>query len=176
MPKRRHVRIPHPHSKNTQEGFISNEQKKSMNKNEKIIMGILVAGIIVFLALSIIVLFGKTNQLTGRNGVTAVPTVPTNMVTHKAYPTIAPIENTTVMVNSRRFNPASVTIPRGGYVQFINIDSDPMIIEGNDNNSSMLNVGSIATGETKNVTFSAPGTYTYKNAAIPAMTGIIIIR
>jgi plastocyanin len=148
-----------------------------MNKNEKIIMGILVGGIVIFLALSIILFLGKGKE----NVVENIPTSTTTEESSKKanispYPTVPPIQNSTVMMNSRRFNPASVTIPRGGYIQFINIDSDPMTIESNDSNSSVLNLGAIAPGEYKQVTFNTPGTFTYKNKEKPGMTGIVIIQ
>ncbi len=184
MLRRRHEHNAHNHKDHSQEGFIgersakkeliSSDIKKSMNKNEKVIMGILVAGIIVFLILSIIVLFGK-----GKNNTTTVnniPTVPTNMATHTPYPTIPPIVNTTIMVNSRRFNPSVATIPKEGFIEFLNIDADAITIEANDENSKILNIGTLEPSDMKEVRFNAPGTYTYRNKEKPQMTGIIIIK
>ena len=174
MIKKRHEHNTHPHSGNSQEGFISNELKKTMNKNEKVIMGILVAGIVVFLVLSIIVLFGKGKQNNGTGG--TIPTVPTNMATHTPYPTIPPVINTTIMINARRFNPSVATIPKEGFIQFLNIDGQPITIEANDANSTVLNIGTIDPSGLKEVRFNASGTYTYRNKSKPEMTGIIIIK
>ena len=80
------------------------------------------------------------------------------------------------MMNSRRFNPSTVTIPRGGYIQFINIDQDPITIEANDANSSVLNLGAIAPGEYKQVTFNNSGTFTYRSKEKSGLTGIVIIQ
>lgn len=164
----------HPQSNHTEGGFLSNEIKKSMNKNEKIIMGILVAGIIVFLILSIIVLFGKGKQ--NNVSVENSPSVPMNTATNTPYPTIPPIVNTTVMVSSRRFNPSVATIPKEGFIEFLNIDGESITIEANDAGSSILNIGTIEPSDMKEVRFNAPGTYTYRNKNKPEMTGIIIIK
>jgi plastocyanin len=175
MLRRRHEHKAHNHKDHSQEGFISSDNRKSMNKNEKVIMGILVAGIIVFLILSIIVLFGKGKNNT-TTSVNNIPTVPTNMTTHTPYPTIPPIVNTTIMVNSRRFNPSVATIPKEGFIEFLNIDADAITIEANDENSKILNIGTLEPSDMKEVRFNAPGTYTYRNKEKPQMTGIIIIK
>ncbi len=173
MPKRKHES--HTHTNRKESGFIANDLTRTMNKNEKIIMGILVGGIVIFLALSIIILFGKSKEITTEN----LPTTtlsPSKKVNLTPYPTIPPVHDTTVMVNTRRFNPSSTSIPKGGVIQFINIDQEPLTIEANDTNSTVLNIGTIQPGELKQVTFNTSGTYTYKLKEKPAMTGIIIIN
>lgn len=156
--------------------FISNELTRTMNKNEKIIMGILVGGIVVFLALSIILLFSKSKE----NVVGNVPTVTTDESEKKVnltpYPTIPPIENTVIMMNTRRFNPADASIPKGGYIQFMNIDADPMTIEAGDDNSSVLNLGTIQPGEYKQVTFNSQGTFTFRNKNKTSEIGTVVIK
>lgn len=162
--------------KSKEAGFISNELNRAMNKNEKIIMGILVGGIVVFLALSIILLFGKGKENVIDNNIPTTLNESSKKVNLSPYPTVPPIQNSTVMLNARRFNPTPVTIPKGGYIQFLNIDPDPITIEANDSNSSVLNLGAIAPGEYKQVTFNTSGTFTYKNKEKPSMTGIVIIQ
>jgi len=174
MIRRKNEHKLHPQSNNFQEGFLSDEIKRTMNKNEKVIMGILVAGIIVFLILSIIVLFGKGNS--SKTGTSDLPSIPTNMATHTPYPTIPPIVNTTVMVTSRRFNPNVATIPKEGFIEFLNIDAEAITIEANDENSKILNIGVLEPSDMKEVRFNAPGTYTYRNKEKPEMSGIIIIK
>ncbi len=162
--------------KSKEAGYISNELTRAMNKNEKIIMGILVGGIVIFLVLSIILLFGKGKENVVDNNIPSTSNEPTKKVNLTPYPTIPPIENSTVMLNSRRFNPSPVTIPKGGYIQFLNIDADPITIEANDANSAVLNLGAIAPGEYKQVTFNTSGTFTYKSKEKPSMTGIVVIK
>jgi plastocyanin len=80
------------------------------------------------------------------------------------------------MVNSRRFNPSVATIPKEGFIEFLNIDADAITIEANDENSKILNIGTLEPSDIKEVRFNAPGTYTYRNKEKPQMTGIIIIK
>lgn len=177
MPRK--TRVHHRQHKpiGSEEGFISNDIKRTMTKNEKIIMGVLVGGIIIFLALSILVLFTKSKLNTTT---TTTPVVPVNSrgeeVVISPYPTVMPIENMTVMVNERRFNPKNASIPKGGYVIFLNLGAKPITIEGNDQNSTMLNIGEIEPSGDKQVTFNESGTYTYRNKANPTQVGIIIVK
>lgn len=175
MPRKKHGYHKQDISKSFQEGFISNEPNNVMNKNEKIIMGLMVVGIILFLALSIFLLFGKGKEGTIGN-IPGSTLVPTRVVALTPYPTIPPIENMVVMLNTRLFNPDSATIPKGGFIQFLNIDSVPITLVANDENSSMLDLGVIQPGEMKQVTFKIPGTYGYKNKEKPSERGTIIIR
>jgi plastocyanin len=185
--KKIHAHLSH-HKKTSshEEGFIANDfrnimNKRSlftnsfMNKNEKLIMGILVSGIIVFLAISIILLFGNANN----NVSSLLPTStlgPTKKVNLTPYPTIPPVKDTTVMVNERMFNPPKTSINRGNSIDFLNISDKPMTIEANDSNSSLLNIGTIASGDDKFIQFTVAGTYTYRNKDNPKETGIIIIE
>lgn len=165
----------HKKTSSNEEGFIASDFRNIMNKNEKLIMGILISGIIVFLAISIMLLFSK-----GKNDISSLlPTStlgPTKKVNLTPYPTIPPVKNMTVMVNERMFNPPKTSIPRGGFIDFLNIDQTAITIEANDTNSPMLNIGTIEPGDDKQVTFTTPGTYTYRNKAKPTETGIIIIE
>lgn len=174
MPNKTHERRKHHKEESSQAGFVASELRKTMNKNEKIIMAVLIIGIIAFLALSIFVLFTKQTRNTLNNGTN--PAGGTTNVNLTPYPTIPPIENMTVMVNSRRFNPASASIPRGGFVDFLNVGSESIVIEANDSNSSILNLGTIEASNDKQVTFNDPGTYTYRSKARPTMTGIITVK
>jgi len=165
----------HTHHRASQEGFISNRLARPMNKNEKIIMGILIAGIVVFLALSIIVLFGKNGgQLTNLNQSSNIS--PTKNPNATPYPTIPEVVNATVQLNSREFIPRSVEIKAGGFVSFFNSDLEPFTLEGAEANSSMLNIGPIEINDFKEVTFQKSGTYIYRNKNKPSETGVIIVR
>ena len=176
MRKRKHIRLSHQNEGKSQEGFIANDTRRSMNKNEKIIMGILVGGIIVFLALSILVLFSKNKQNNVYKVTDTTTLGPTKKVNLTPYPTIPPIKYQTVQLHSRTFVPDKAEIPKGGFVSFLNIDENAITIEANDQNSTVLNLGSFEPGELKEVTFNSSGTYTYRNKAKPTETGIIIIK
>jgi plastocyanin len=178
MPKRR-KRGGHSHHKirkSQEEGFISQDGQKSMNKNEKIIMGVLILCIIFFLGLSIIILFQKGNE---KNTVSNIPNTsvsPTRAINTTPYPTIPPVKNMTVMLNTRMFNPSTFSIPAGGMVDFLNIDTEPITLVGSDSNSQMLNLGPISSGDDKMVKFEKPGVYHYYNADNKNESGTIIIK
>lgn len=175
MPRKKHVHLKVSESVGSEEGFISNDIKKTMTKNEKIIMGALVGGIIIFLALSILVLFSNSRK----DDDSGVPTSTTGKSTKAfltPYPTLAPVQNMTVMMNSRRFSPQSFTIPKGGLVSFFNISPDPITVESNDANSKILDLGTIESATNAEVIFDTPGTYTYRNKANPIQVGIITIK
>lgn len=172
MPKRTHRKHS---SRSSEEGFVSNDLKSTMNKNEKIIMGILIGGIILFLILSMFVLLRKnrTNITTQKPPSTVVPTQRVNLT---PYPTIPPVKNDTVLLHSRLFNPQSVSIPRGGMIDFINIDTEPITIEAKDTASKIVDLGILQPNEDKIVTFKNAGTYTFRNHNITSEIGIIIVK
>lgn len=174
MRKKKRTHVSHQSDKQSQKGFISNTDKKSMNKNEKIIMGVLVGGIVILIVF-IFIFFLKGGGTGGKN-VFNLPTFTPTPTTQPPYPTIPPVINITVLVHTRLFNPDNDQIPRGGYVDFLNIDSEPITIEAIDKQSEILNIGTIEPGETKQVTFNTPGTYMYRNKDKPTVTGKIVIK
>lgn len=159
----------------SQEGFISGELKNVMSKNEKIIMGVLVGGILIFLVLSIILLFSRKDK---PEEIELPPAISggSEKVVLTPYPTLPPIENMTVVMNNRRFNPDAFSIPRGGFVDFLNMGTEAISIEAADANSGMLNIGEIGPTETKSVTFETPGTYRFRNKDNPTQIGVITIQ
>ncbi len=160
------------HAHADEQGYISTDLKRIMSRNEKIIMGVLVGGIVIFLILSVILLFGKGSQVTSPS--TPVTTLPTQRVNTTPYPTIPPIKDMTVMINARRLNPQSVTIKAGNNISFFNIGTDSVVIEGADSKSSFLNF-TVAVADAKDVKFTNPGTYTYKVKGTN-LVGTIIIQ
>ncbi len=156
--------------------LISGDLKNIMNKQEKIIMGALIGGILIFLIISIVLLF--TNR--GQNDEVELPPAISGGSKEKVvltpYPTLPPIENMTVVMNSRRFVPDVFNIKPGGFVDFLNLGSEPITIEANDAKSEKLNIGSIRAGQTERVTFESEGVYTFRNKDNPAMIGIITVK
>jgi hypothetical protein len=171
MPKRTHRRR---HSNTSQEGFVSNELKHTMNKNEKIIMGILLGGIIILLVLSIFVLFKKDTRI--------VPVTPTAVVTPTVavaitpYPTIPPIADYTMQVNERRFYPDTVNIKAGHSVIIINIGQTDTDIEPTDKKNVSLAFGLIKPGEQKSIKFNRAGVYIYTRSEKPDQRLTITVR
>jgi hypothetical protein len=166
----------HKTHKTHEEGFISQDGQKSMNKNEKITMGVLILCIVFFLGLSIIILFQKGNNKNSASNTPGSLISPTRVINTTPYPTIPPVKNMTVMLNLRIFNPSSFSLPAGGSVDFLNIDNEPITIVGSDANSQMLNLGPISSGNDKMVKFDKPGVYNYYNANNKKESGTIIIK
>lgn len=156
-----------------EEGYISTDIKKIMTKNERVIMGVLVGGIVVFLILSIVLLFGRGKQSVPTPGIQSnnlqqrVNTTP--------YPTIPPIEDMTVMINERRLNPSSVSIKAGNSVSFFNIGNNVIVIEPANSNSGFLNF-SVESTDIREVKFTNPGKYSYKVKGNPQLVGTITIQ
>lgn len=170
-PTKKHAIKKHQHL--SQDGYISTDVKKIMGKNEKVIMGVLVGGIVVFLILSVVLLFGRGKQ---QLPTSIFPTKsPEERVNTTPYPTIPPIKDMTVMVNERRLNPPDVSIKAGNYVSFFNIGDSTITIEGVDANSAFLNF-SVATSDVREVKFSNPGKYTYRVKGNPKLVGTITIE
>lgn len=134
-------------------------------------MGVLIGGILIFLILSLILLFGGKRE--------ELPPLPQSVdpnqrVNTTPYPTIPPIENMTVLINERRLNPSDVTIKAGNMVSFFNIGTSAVTIQGADANSGFLNF-TVPANETYEYTFRNAGTYTYRVAGT-ALVGTIVIE
>lgn len=137
-----------------------------MNKNEKIIMGVLVGGIVMFLILSIIVLFGKGGKLTTQNTEKEIPENEKVKVLTTPYPTIPPITDFFMQVNEKRFYPDTVMIKKGHNVTILNIGKEPMVVSSTTKDSSH-EFGTIDSSEEKVVQFDRPGIYRYTRNVKP---------
>lgn len=147
-----------------------------MNKNEKIIMGLLIGGIVTFLVLSIILLFGKgANQITNQTNKTGVSTTPTVKVLTTPYPTIPPITDFLMQVNEKHFYPETVNISKGHKVTILNIGKAATTLtpttKGNDKN-----FGTIEQGDQKEVVFDKEGVYRYTRTGKPDETLTIVVN
>jgi plastocyanin len=162
----------HKHKKNSdaqeegQKGFISDAFKRTMNKNEKIIMGLLVGGIVTFLILSIIVLFGRGGQSLEEITGTPAVTTPTVKVLTTPYPTVPPVTDFLMQVNEKRFYPDAVSIAAGHNVTILNIGSSPTTITPTTQGNTQ-DFGTIAPGEEKVVMFDKAGVYRYTRTGVP---------
>lgn len=161
MPKTTHERK-HDHGhQDSQKGFISNRIISAMNKNEKIIMGVLVGGIIIFLILSIVVLFGKGGRLSNtEKNIPSVSVTPSVKVLTTPYPTIPPVTDFFMQVADDRFYPDVVTIRKGHLVTILNIATSGITINPSSG-STEYDFGRIESGEEKAINFDKAGVYRY---------------
>ena len=131
-----------------------------MNKNEKIIMGVLVGGIVTFLVLSIIVLFGRNGKLSNTPTATPTSTVPTVKVLTTPYPTIPPITDFFMQVADDRFYPDALSIRKGHKVIILNIHTSGITINPSAGATS-YDFGRIESGDEKEINFDKAGVYRY---------------
>lgn len=167
MPKSSHERKHHHAKEKTQGGFISNNFRNTMNKNEKIIMGVLVGGIVMFLILSIVVLFGKGGKLTTQNSTEQeVPASEKVKVLTTPYPTTPPITDFFMQVNEKRFYPDTVMIKKGHSVTIMNIGKSVTTVTPSVADSDH-DFGEIKESEEKVIQFNKAGVYRYTRSTKP---------
>ena len=80
---------------------------------------------------------------------------------------------TQVRIANMAFSPATLTVPAGTTVTWVNHDGDSHSVESSDKrfpSSTLLN-----TGETYAYTFTTPGTYKYHCGVHSFMTGKIVV-
>ena len=77
-----------------------------------------------------------------------------------------------VTIQNFAFSPDSVTVNVGGTVTWTNKDSATHNVEGDGGISS----GDMANGDTYSKTFDTAGTYSYKCAIHPSMTGEVVVK
>jgi amicyanin len=84
-------------------------------------------------------------------------------------------ENTEkVQIKSFAFSPEMLTIKAGTTVEWINLDSAPHTLVGN--NGMEINSPQLAKGQTYTVTFTNLGEYNYHCSIHPSMKGKIIVK
>jgi plastocyanin len=78
-----------------------------------------------------------------------------------------------VKIDNFSFGPASITVPNGTTVTWINRDDIPHTVVSSD---SAFKSKALDTDEKFSYTFSKPGTYSYFCSLHPKMTGQIVVR
>lgn len=78
-----------------------------------------------------------------------------------------------VTITNNAFQPASLTVPAGTTVTFINQDAGAHTVSALDGSWSS---GLLRQGDTFSVTFDHPGTYTYNDQVHPQVTGTVVVQ
>ena len=86
---------------------------------------------------------------------------------------LAKVEGPQVTIDNFTFSPATLTVPSGTTVTWIN--QDDMVHTVTEANRGFSSKG-LETGATYAHTFTAPGTYTYFCALHPRMTATVIVK
>jgi plastocyanin len=84
---------------------------------------------------------------------------------------VPPTGVNTILIENFAFNPSVMTVPVGTSVTWVNKDSAPHTVQGEDFSSSTLNKE-----ETFMNKFDTPGTFVYHCSIHPSMTGTIIVE
>lgn len=85
----------------------------------------------------------------------------------------APVAKNSVQIQSYSFSPATLTVKVGDSVSWTNQDSIGHSVTADDNS---FDTGVFNQGESKSVTFSKAGTYTYHCSVHPMMKGTIVVQ
>lgn len=127
-------------------------------------------------AIALLVLLGGCSNTPAPVSAAPVTTSPVTTAPASAAPvTTAPVTAgaTTVVIQNFLFAPDTLTVPAGATVTVINQDGANHTITANDGSFDTGNIAGKATG-----TFTAPskpGTYPYKCAIHPFMTGTLTV-
>ena|SRR5579871_2439517 len=87
--------------------------------------------------------------------------------------TIAPSDQNQVTIDNFNFTPATITVPAGTIVTWINHDDVPHTVTANDGQFASK---ALDTDDRYSHVFSVPGTYAYFCAVHPHMTGQVIVK
>jgi plastocyanin len=90
-----------------------------------------------------------------------------------AGPEPKPAPGSEVMIDNFSFAPATVTVPVGGQVTWINHDDMPHTVVSGD---KVFKSQVLDTGEKFTYTFTKPGTYSYFCSLHPQMTATVVVR
>src|SRR5579871_2546694 len=85
-------------------------------------------------------------------------------------------EANTIAIDNYAFGPATMTVPVGTTVTWINNDSDIHSVAADDGDPVMFKSAGLDTGDKYTFTFTKPGTYAYHCALHPHMTGKIVVK
>ncbi len=157
-----------------QAGFIS-LSRDFMNKNDKIIVLIIGVGIVVLLILSAFLIINRDKHSQDSADSLATPTPDARVLS--PYPTIPEqIQDGTVVVNRLTITPQSLTIRKNGTVGFLNEDEIAIILQGVDEKSELLNIGTIQPFQIPTVIFPEVGVFQYINPQNPAEVAEIVVE
>jgi plastocyanin len=109
----------------------------------------------------------------GRGGEVAAPTV--SATSTLATPTTAPDESGRIIIDNFSFKPATLTIPVGATVTWVNQDDVPHTATANAKPRA-FDSGSLDTDQQFSFVFKTPGSYPYFCAVHPHMTGLVIVK
>jgi plastocyanin len=88
----------------------------------------------------------------------------------------AAAEPNSVVIDNYTFSPATMTVPVGTTVTWVNNDSDIHSVAADDGDPVMFKSAGLDTDDKFTFTFTKPGTYAYHCTLHPHMTGKIVVQ
>jgi plastocyanin len=146
--------------------FKSHDLKGGDNMNSKVIIGVVVLILIVGGAWFVL---GKNNS-----SQTQQPST-TTQTQNQASPTTAQttVGKNAVTIQSFAFSPATITVKVGDSVTWTNQDSVGHSATADDNS---FDTGVFSQGQSKSITFSKAGTFTYHCSVHPNMKAKVVVQ
>lgn len=95
----------------------------------------------------------------------------TNTTSATTSPTVANARN--VVISNFNYAPPTLTVKVGDSITWINKDNTAHTATADDNS---FDTGTLANGESKSITFSKAGTFTYHCGFHPSMKGTIVVQ
>jgi plastocyanin len=80
-----------------------------------------------------------------------------------------------VIIDDFKFAPATLTVPAGAKVTWVNRDGEPHTVMSADGGLTFKSPA-LDTDDSFSFTFAKPGTYTYFCSVHPHMTGTIVVK
>ncbi len=103
----------------------------------------------------------------------ATPTTPTTPTTPAAASAGPAVTAAKVAIKSFAFSPATVTVKVGGKITFTN--DDPTAHTATADDGTSFESGSLQKGQSKTITFTKAGTFSYHCAFHAFMTGKVVV-
>ncbi len=86
--------------------------------------------------------------------------------------TVTPAVKNTIAIQNFAFSPATITLKAGDSITWTNQDAAPHTATADDGS---FDTGSLANGQSKSITFSKSGTFTYHCSVHPSMKATIVV-
>ncbi|MDD1702482.1 MAG: cupredoxin family copper-binding protein [Methanoregula sp.] len=135
-------------------------------------MYVLVFALVVLLVIGGCTQTGGTTQGTAAAS-TSVATTAAPAAT--AATTTTSVNDNTIDIRDMAFTPATITVPAGAIVRWVNRDSIPHSVVFSKE-SKIATSGALSGGQSFSVKFPTAGTYAYSCGIHPAMTGTVIVE
>lgn len=136
--------------------------------SNKVVAGLIVVMVVVGAVFLLSNKASQTNKTVNTQPITTVS------------PTSSERQTSDVVVTSKGFEPATITITRGNRVVWLNKSGKDVAVASNDHPTHLLypplNLGRFPDGSSVQLIFDKPGTYGYHNHYNPTQNGTVVVK